>query len=263
MTSIVQTVNLALMETGNRSTVSSVFPSDGSVAANVAATMFQPKMQALLRAAHWDFARKQIALTQLKAAVINGAVSADPPPQPWLFEYAYPSDCLKARFLIPTALTQPAGTPLTTATNLVPPYLNPPTRTPFVLGTDTDAQGNAVRVIFTNMPLAQLIYTADYSLMPELWDALFLTAATATLAAYFCQAMTQDMSQIKMQVEIAQGAISTARATNGNEQQPTADLSVDWMNVRMISGLPVVPYNSTNGYWLGWDSLELPGGLRF
>lgn len=264
MASIVQTVNIALMEMGSRSTVSSVFPSDGSVAANVAATMFQPKMQALLRAAHWDFSRKQIALTLLKASVIDGAVSDNPPPQPWLYEYAYPSDCLKARFTIPTAIMPTSGTPLTTATAVIPPMLSPPTRIPYVIGTDRDAQGNPVKVIFTNLPSAQLIYTADYSLMPELWDPLFLTAATATLAAYFIQAMTQDMSNLRLQADIAQGAIQTARATNGNEQQPTADMAVDWMVVRTASGFPGNYYAGANGALIGgWDSYELPGGLRF
>ncbi len=91
MSSPVDVCNRSLQQIGAQAFISSISPSDGSTEANVCSVLYTPKIQALHRSAHWNFARKQLALTQLKAQIVNGVVSATPPPFPWLYSYAYPA----------------------------------------------------------------------------------------------------------------------------------------------------------------------------
>lgn len=263
---VVTVVNLALTEIGQRTTISSISPPDGSTAAQTAALIYTPKIQALLRSALWGFARKQAPLSLYKSLVVGNQISSNPPPQGFLYEYLWPSDCLRMRFIIPTAQMAPPGTPLTTAPNAIPPLYTPPTRIPFVDGSDTDPQGNPLRVILSNLPLAQAVYTFDASQLPALWDSLFLTAATSLLGAYFSNSLSRDRAQMDQQVGIARGAVEAARMQNASEGTPTADLRVDWMTVRQSSGTWWGwGLNNTNGipWGAGFDQLEVPGGMRF
>lgn len=259
--------NLALNEIGNRTTISSINPSDGSTAANVASLFYVPKTQALLRAAHWDFCRKTLVLTQLKAVIVNGQISSNPPQQPFLYEYAWPPDCLKARFIMPTVPLQPAGVPLTTGDMAATPNFNLTTRVPFVVGTDADQNGNPIKVILTNLPNAQLVYTADYSQACDLWDPLFLSAETATLGAYFINALARNKEEMSQQIGIAKTALDTARAQNASEGLPTANINVDWLQARYQGGGCGWAQTAMgpNGTYIvgGWDSMEFPGGLRY
>lgn len=219
----------------------------------------------LMRAAPWDSLRAQITLTQLKATVINGSTSNNPPPQPWQYEYAWPADCLKARFLLPTLSTPPGGVPLTTAPNTVLATSDEPTAIPFVVATDFDAHGNPIKVILTNLFAAQLVYVRDLSAFPDLWDALFLAAETAMLASYFIDALARNKAQSDGQALKAKAMIDQARATNASESISKADHIPDWLSIRMQSAVPWAWNQSgPNGnVWNGWDAMELPGGMFF
>ncbi|HVB17299.1 MAG TPA: hypothetical protein VNF04_12240, partial [Stellaceae bacterium] len=141
-------MNIALAEIGSRVQINSL--ADATTEAKTANLMVLPKLRMLARTAIWDSFRAQIALTVLKQAVVNGEVSANPPPQPWMQEYAYPSDCLKFRFIRPTVnLTQVQN--LTTNTNQVYPYPKAPNARPFVVATDYDANNNPIKVILANI----------------------------------------------------------------------------------------------------------------
>src|SRR5580765_8064894 len=134
----VDVANLALAEGATRTLINGFPPIDNTPAAVTAGLFYTPKIQMLLRAAPWTFARRQIQLTQLKAAVVNGVVSTNPPPQPWQFEYAYPSDCPRARFLIQFQQPSPSGTPFTTGPqNMISPAYAF-TDVPFVIANDPD-----------------------------------------------------------------------------------------------------------------------------
>ena len=106
--------NMALSQVGARAAVQSINPSDGTAAGDACTLLYQPTVDAYSRAAHWNCLRFQSGqpgstfpppLELLKAApgtpeqIANPALAA--PPQPWLYEYALPTDCLKARFLVP------------------------------------------------------------------------------------------------------------------------------------------------------------------
>lgn len=256
MTSPVDVVNIALIEIGvSRTQVSSINPSDGSTEADVASIMYRPKIEALSRAAHWNCLRKQESLALLKASVIDGEASDNPPPRPWQYEYAYPVDCIKARFILPFWNNNYTGTPFTTAPNISTVLLQgPPVK--FAVATDRDAEGNTVRVILTNMPQAIMVYTADFINSPDLWDPHFLAAATATLGVWFINALNRSRGLLQDQVSIATNIIAQARISDGNEGLTSADHIPDWLRVRKRTGADV----GAGYYFAGWDSMALPGG---
>lgn len=260
MTAVVDVCNLALLEVSNRVAINSL--SDNTPAANAASLFYTPKTQALLRAAPWTFCRKQAVLTQYKAAIISGVVSSDPPPQAWQYEYLRPADCLRARFLQPTLTTQAAGTPLTTAPNTTVPGPNVNTRQPFVDAMDTDANGNPINVILTNLQNAQLIYVADMSPYPDMWDPMFLAAETAMLAAYFAKALSGEVGLISQQIAIAKGVLDSARAVNASESISSVDHIPDWMMARAGGGLAGAPWLANQNGVLGndWEMMGFPNG---
>ena len=258
MTTPVQISNLALMESGSRIPLTSF---DNSPQGVVAATFYTPKTRALLRGANWDFARAQVTLAVWKQAIVNGATSSNPPPQPWQYSYIWPTDCLKARFVIPTYITSPAGTPLTTAPNALMPRLDVLTSVPFVPGTDFDQNGNPIRVILTNLPNAQLVYTRDLSQFPDTWDPLFLNAETAYLASYFINALTRNAAQYKDQVAIATSLIAQARVASANEGINTTDHLPDWIRARWGGNAGYTQPGQVAG--VGYESVLFSCGLSF
>ena len=262
MTSPTDIANVALMEIGSQSTVSSINPSDGSTEGNACSILYTPKIQALHRAAHWNFARKQALLTQLKAAVINGVVSTDPPPIPWLYEYAYPVDCIKARFLMPLINTNSSTSPpLTTNQSAIPLWWNIPA-VPFVVGTDFDAEGNTIRVILTNAPQAILVYTADYSQFPDLWDPHFTNAASSYLGAWLVNALARNKDLWADQFRVVKDAVDGARVSDGNEGLTSVDNLPDWMRVRGVLGASFGEQFGAQCYY-GWDSVGFPSGFSY
>lgn len=256
--------NIALKEIGNQSQISSIQPSDGTPAGNAASEFYTPKIQMLLRAAPWDFARKTAPLTQLKATVVNGvAQTTNLPPTPFSFEYAWPSDCIKARFLLPTpSVSGGLSQPLMTGTSIDPNTGTYSTKTPFVVATDNDSGGNPIKVILTNLQNAQLVYTADLSQYPDLWESLFLSGATAFLASYFINALARNERQLQSQIAIAKNVLDSARAMNGNESLITMDHQPDWISARMAYGNAYAG-PATWGAWTGWDRCDFPGGLSY
>jgi hypothetical protein len=218
-------------------------------------------------------------------------------PFPWLYEYAYPIDCAKARFIpanypftppVPATNFQIPPTPLTSA-----PTLNPlvgqrirPVR--FTIATDSnylpppgdvywETQGvspQARTVVLTNQPQAVLIYSA-LMLYPSLWDSQFRAAMVAYLASEVCLAVWAKKNvkigmQIRaQQIAIAKEKIMAARITDGNEGVYSSDIRVDWMDFRRTGGYGGWTGN-TGGEGLGggvlgygWDRTSFADGSAF
>lgn len=257
----VDVCNLALSEIGQRVIIASF--SDKAPAAAAAALHYTPRVQMLLRSAQWDFARATIILTQWKAALIDGATSSNPPAQPFAYAYLYPPDCLKARFIMPTIAVEPPGVPLTTASTPAARFGRALTRAPFVVGADVSANAagaSPVKIIQTNLPKAQLVYTRDLSQTPDMWDSLFLSAATALLGAYFLNALARNKAQYDDQVAMSKSLIDQARVANGNEDISSIDMMPDWLRVRRSGG-----WSGSDGAWGGslYEPVVYPGGLSY
>jgi hypothetical protein len=257
--------NLALAEMGSRKFINSF--SDTTAEAIVANIFWPSKIQMMLRAANWDFARAQATLTLYKQAILStGEPSPTPPPQPFLFEYIYPTDCLKVRFVLPTVNVTGVTPPLTTAPGVVP-FVGPaPTAIPFVIGTDKDAQGNPIKVLLTNLPAAQCIYTRDLSGYPDQWDMLFTSGATALLGAYFINALARNAAQYQAAVAMSKSIIDEARMANGNEAINDIDREASWVRARRTGGNPWGTHYGATAAWGvggGWNQIEFPDGLRY
>src|ERR1700729_3473365 len=99
--------NLALDQIAARTSITGLNPPSppNNLAAQVAARTYQLQADAGFRSAHWNSARKQAKLSLLRAAIgtpENPSGALPTPPIPWRYEYAYPDDCLKVRFVIPS-----------------------------------------------------------------------------------------------------------------------------------------------------------------
>ncbi|MET4341942.1 hypothetical protein [Bradyrhizobium sp. RT9a] len=261
--------NLALGQIAARTQITGLTPPapPNNIAATTMAGLYQLQVDAVFRAAHWNSARKQGTLTLLKAAIgtpENPDGSLPQPPIPWRYEYGYPTDCLKVRFVIPQPNLPAAGSaPLMTnvgVTNM--PSVN--TSLPFVPAIDADADGNQIKVILTNACRAQAVYTARI-LNPDLWDPSLQNACIGALAAWACAPVSGSMERQKLAIGIASSLIKSARDSDGNEGITTMDYIPDWMQVRNAgAGLGLFGWSPPNGgYMAGWDSWGGPDGVSY
>lgn len=228
--------NLALDEIDARASVTSIFPSDGTLSGNVLNRQYVLRFQSVARSAHWNCLRYQAGLSLLKAwpgtpENPNGT-QLPSPPRPWIYEYAKPSDSLKERFIIPLLPMPNINPPLTTAGGVITPPFMPGKVIEYVVATDSDQNGNRVPVILTNMSQAQMVYTADYSMDPDLWDKQFMSAFVTTLASFIASPITGKDQKTAMLSARAKELILGARVSDGNEGPQNSDVVPEWIRIR-------------------------------
>ena len=125
MASKVKIWNMALVNVGSSGFIQS--PTEDSEEANHCRVVYDEAIKSTLESLDWNFARVKAALSDL------GTPDSD-----WLYQYAYPSNCVKARKI------------LTTIRNEKP--------LPFQIGLNADANK---KVVNTDVDSAILVYTAD------------------------------------------------------------------------------------------------------
>ncbi len=160
-------LNASLGRIGHATRIGDIY--EGSPASAAALDIYAQTRDELLRQQDWGFAERNIAATLLKSAPVEGYAVApwNPvtnPPLPWLFEYAYPVDCLKVRAVKPTPVFVPNFSPR--------PFT-------FSVANDTIA-GTAQQVILSSVPSAILVYTGQITDMLT-WESLFVEALIDTL----------------------------------------------------------------------------------
>lgn len=211
---------------------------------------------------------------------------------PWAYEYAYPSNCMKARFiprnyLNPNAVPQGnialPDVPLTTVSQPPTGYGMRLIPSPFLISMDTnypiDASSNWLEqqgaspggriVILSNVNVASLVFTA-FMPYPNMWDAQFRAAMVAYLAAQIAMPLAKDkkfgLELRDRNIKIAKERIDAARVTNGNESAfpQTIDHTPDWMRARIpggagsgLNGGPGCGVWSDGGF--GWDGCGFLG----
>ena len=193
---------------------------EGSPAATTALHAYLPTLRLLLRSAPWNFARKSAIMQLLQDATGNTQGIGTNVPPPFTYEYQFPIDAVKVRFVPWSWPYGPNGAPLGAPANniSVPPVPNfaVPTNPaiypkpalarfqiayddtlPNVVG-DPSAGGTAAdwasvegegplskRVVLCDVPApARCVYTA-LTLVPETWDPTFREAFVQLLAARF------------------------------------------------------------------------------
>ena len=255
---------------------------DGSRISEAARRHYGPVLRQLLRAAHWNFARKIAPLdlladvtgTTLDAATNLPISNAVEPP--WCYAYAWPIDGVAARWL-PSQLV---GTPTTPPimTNLAqswPGLRTVPAR--FLIATSeefplltgeidwdslpdfSNIEGVGLtgrRIVLTNTTNAQLVYTKLVAEI-EQWDPMFAEAFVNTLGTRLAPVALDDrklvLSYRAQQIAIAKEAVGLARAANANESgfPKSIDHVPDWIRAR------------SGGYGGSWSGAEGPGVLRY
>ena len=151
-------VNIALRKIGYKLRVGSLY--EGSLAAKNALDLYAQTRDQLLRQDDWGFAERNIQMTLLKSAPVNGYIPpvtwnpATNPPIPWKFEYQRPTDCLKIRSVKPTPLFVPNYDPQ-----------------PHIFGEANDTTLTPpAQVILCNVANALLVYTGQITDLTA-WEA--------------------------------------------------------------------------------------------
>jgi hypothetical protein len=236
MTSQVDIANRALLSVGARAQISSLSPSDGSDEANAISVLWTPTFESLARSAHWNCLRKQVVLSLLAAAQgtpENPDGTLYPiPDTPWLYAYAYPSDCLDMRYIIPSYPANTGSTtPSTTINNAAGTWLPSGGQIPYQVSYAADANGSPITIILTNQDQAQAAYTVNQP-NPATWDSLFQAAMVASLGAFLVPALSLSLPLMQLSIKTAEMAIAQARAADGNEGVTSMDHLPDWMQAR-------------------------------
>ena len=254
--------NLALDAIGADLTLSDI--EDGTPNAQPVLRAYRECLTGLLRAAPWQFARKQLPMDLLADATGQTAGVGTTVIPPWVYEYAYPNDCVAARFVPASPVVANQSPPGNISINTSVPISSAleittqlgqrlrPTR--FLIARDVNYPPQAGQlwweirgespagrsVILTNTPQANLVYTS-LVLYPSEWDDSF----RAAMIAYLAQAIALKAHQKNLplarqlrndRIAITKSKILNARIADGNEMWATTDHIPDWIKVRRSGG---------------------------
>ena len=267
MTAEVDIANMALSALGTRSSIAAL--NENSPEARASALWIDKVRDEVIRLAPWVSVRNFINLSLICAAPgtpenpVQGEFTWQKgiPAPPWFYEYAYPSDCLKALYIVPQFTTGFAGgVPITTAiTGGAPNFWNgPPVR--YAVGLDQidpntglpSNNGIDTKVIWTNQEQAILCYNKQIT-NPDLMDAQLQYAWVAALAGRMVYQLNGDKQQANMKLKEANDAIITARVADGNEGLTVNDVTPDWIRQRGIEYAN--DYGWTPNQMIDWGNL--------
>lgn len=260
---------------------------DGTREAQLLLRAYERCLRQLLRSAHWDMARKTSPLVLLADATGNTPNVGTLVPVPWIYSYAYPVDCVKARYIPWNQSQQNPGTPSGNITPSDPtaPLMTNLTQPPvagqrivparFLIATDannlgpnpgyeTPGMSPATRtVILTNVKYAQLVYTC-MQVYPSVWDELFRAAMVAYVASEVALPLWVEKDrkfglEVRAQnIMIAKEKIKQARISDGNEGFYSSDIKVDWMQSR-VAGARNSWWGQGSGPGMNWGGYDTCG----
>lgn len=258
--SVISICNRSLLSVGARSQISSL--QEGSVEANALSVLYQPTFEQLARTAPWNCLRKQASLTLLAASPGTpenpSGTSLPSPPQPYLYMYALPSDCLQMRFIMPIFPNSSGSgsVPLTTASVVADSNYGAFLQIPFSVAYTTDTGGNPIQVILTNQTQAQAVYTVNQS-NPVIWDSLFEAGMVASLAVYLVPALSLNLPLMQLSIKTADGIITQARVRDGDEGVTSQNREASWMTARNQGGS--IGWSGSGQMYGCWDQMAWPG----
>lgn len=250
--SIINICNRALSQVAETSVIASISPPDGTTEATQCALWYDTMRQRLLRAAPWGFSRTQLTLTQ-----VGDLVPDNTSPYPFLWAYAYPSDCLKFRYILPQPLPPLFGAvaPPLTGTAFVGPSQRGLSRNNRFLIHNL----GGTRVILSNVPNAIGVYTKDEENV-DMFDQLFTGALEDALSFKLCIPLSGNISMQDKFRAAAEASLLVARAIDGNEAIPSSDPKVDWIEARgkgYVFGSDSAWLAASWGNWYtGWEEMN-------
>jgi len=217
--------------------------SENSNEAEVCTIHFEPACRALLRLASWSFARSQaqgalLASAQGTPENPSGTLSTpliSGPQVEWLYEYAWPSDCLRLRKVgwpcnqTAQGSVAPIWPGVTYAAAMIPGGLE--RRVNYQITLDKDLSGNRIKVILTNVENAVLTYTSLVD-DPNFWDDEFSEAYVFMLASHLVGSLIGDKQMDKDLYAKSQQMALAARAVDANEQPVSPNHTPDFIRAR-------------------------------
>lgn len=205
-------VNQALMLARRTRRIADI--NEGSEEAKVALELYSQCRDSLLDLRDWSFSRQVAPLVLLKGPPPPGGYS---PAQPWsniypepgfLYEYAYPSDCLDVRNISGYPGNMPDLDPVPKEWRVDNDL------TPNVSGSPPVASGPAAKVIFSNQTSAIITYRARV-VNPSQFDTGFTEALVAKLAEQFTVAFGENISVEQAERAKAIGTAETESSLRG------------------------------------------------
>jgi hypothetical protein len=136
---------------------------EGSVASIAAVRIYGQTRDDLLVRLEPKFARRDIALTLIRAAPVPGYNPGQPfdpavhPPLPWRFAYAYPSDALQILSLQRQPLLLPVMSPIAVSWQIAEDYTNSP----------------STKLVVTDVPSGVVATYTGRETNPRIWDSVF------------------------------------------------------------------------------------------
>ncbi len=200
VTSPADLVNVALRRIGYKLRIGNLY--DGSEAAKIALDIYAQTRDEFLRQDDLDFAERNLTMTLLKQAPPGGYVpplmwSTAYPSLPWLFEYVYPSDCLKVRAIRGQTV-----------------YVLDFDPQPVVFMVENDnSYSPPQKVILCNVPNAILTYTGQITDLTT-WEADSVEAFAAILGRRLAPALV-GLNAAKLAVDDEQSAMMIAEKEQG------------------------------------------------
>lgn len=260
--SIISLGNRALLMIGARAQVASL--TEGSTESDAISVLYQPTFEQLARTAPWDCLRQQAGLSLIAAAQgtpeNQDGTTLPLPPVPWLYQYAYPSNCLQIRFILPPFTNStPTGTvPISTSMIGAGAWVPGVGQIPYAVAYSTDTNNNPIETVLTNQTQALAVYTVNQS-NPVIFDSLFEQALVASLAAYLVPALSLNIALMDRAVKQANETIVLARTRDANEGVTSMNRNAQWMRARMGSGISLDGPLSPSQYGV-WADMSWPGG---
>lgn len=255
--SAVRICNRALSAIAARSSITSLVPGqDQSNEARQCILLYDETREEVLREARWNFANRQALLTLLKIAPVANPSFVPTsalvfwPFMPWLYEFAYPSDCLQFQQIVAGANPGTlGGVPLTTGPANIGVPNGYPGAIPWQEMTD-DVNGNTVTVIACNFNPVQGRYTRSIT-DPTLFDNGFREALVGRLASKLAMPLGGNLQLAQAEIAKGEAAIIKARQQDANEANVVQDHVPDFVQIRGRRG-PRWGYGPGSGGYGGW-----------
>lgn len=197
MGTVVSICNMALARIGVSSFISNL--NEASNEARVLNLFYEPMRDFALRDNPWNFATARVVLAD-----------AGTPPTNWGYKYTYPSDCLKARYIVPPGIRRPRNDQ----------------RIEFEV-----ANSAGQRVILSNQPEAELVYTVRAT-DPTLFDPMFESALAYLLASEAAMPLSVKPDVAKAARDAYEKIKSLAAAQSMNESFEGVEPESELISVR-------------------------------
>lgn len=240
MTSVTDICNRALTEAGSRSSISSI--DENSPAAIQCRRFYESTRDSVLQMAWWNFTRYFANLSLLKAlpgtpenptGTFSNTFLPEWPAAPWLYSYAYPSDCILFRYVQPAMVVNGFSIPPTSAPLqlMAPPYRYAGPAIQFVSAMDKNDADQDIRVILTNQSQAAACYNKRVTDL-SLWSPLAIDALVYGLAGRLSIPLSGKRTLMNDNYTLANNAVTQARQYDGNEGLTVYDNIPDWIAAR-------------------------------